>query len=97
MGKAKELESIFIEILNQNSKNTITECIYQHPCMDPAEFNDVYFHNVLEKLSNEYKTVVLMGKFNRDLLKYDTDIDSTTFLDKIALVFSFLTFHLHLD
>ena len=48
MYKTKELESIFIEILNQNSKNTITGCIYQHhPCMDPAEFNDAYLLYVL--------------------------------------------------
>ena len=36
--QTKELESNFIEILNQNSKSTIIGCIYQHPCMDPAEF-----------------------------------------------------------
>ena len=41
MYKAKELESIFTEILNQNSKNTIIGCICQHPCRDPIEFNDV--------------------------------------------------------
>ena len=44
--------------------------------MDSAEFNDVYLHDVLEKLSNENKTVVLVGNFNIDLLKYDSDIDS---------------------
>ena len=37
MYKTKELESIFIEILNQTSKSTIIGCIYQHPSMDPAE------------------------------------------------------------
>ena len=59
-----------------NSKNTIIGCIYQQPWMDSTEFNDVYLHDVLEKLSNENKTVVLMGNFNIDLLKYDSDIDS---------------------
>ena len=83
MYKIKELESIFIEILHQNSKNTIIGCIYQHPCMDPAEFNNVYLHHVLEKLSNEIKTVVLMSNFNIDLLKYDSNIDSSIFLDKM--------------
>ena len=71
MYKAKELESISIETLNQNSKNTIIGCIYRHPCMGPTEFNNVYLHDVLEKLSNENKAVVLMGDFNIDLLKYD--------------------------
>ena len=51
--------------------------------MDPAEFNYVYHHDVLEKLSKEYKTLVLMGNFNIDLLKYDSNIDSSTFLDKM--------------
>ena len=51
--------------------------------MDPAEFNDVYHHDVLEKLSNKYKTLVLMGNFNIDLLKYDSNIDLSTFLDKM--------------
>ena len=51
--------------------------------MDPAEFNDVYLHDVLEKLSNEIKTAVLMDDFNIDLLKYDSDIDSFTFLGKM--------------
>ena len=35
---------------------------------------------VLEKLSNENKTVVLMGDFNIDILKYGSNIDSSTFL-----------------
>ena len=83
MYKAKELESNFIEILMQNSKNTIIGCIYQHPCMDPGEFNGVHPHDVLEKLSNENKTVILMADFNVDLLKYDSNIDSSTFLYKM--------------
>ena len=87
MYKIKEPESIFIKILHQNSKNTIIGCIYQHPCKDPAEFNNVYLHDVLEKLSNEIKTVVLMGNFNIDLLKYDSNIDSSIFLDKMCSSF----------
>ena len=51
--------------------------------MDTTEFNHVYRHDMLEKLSNENKTVVLMGDFNIDLLKYDSNTDSSTFLDKM--------------
>ena len=36
--------------------------------------------DVLEKPSNENKTVVLMGDFNIDILKYGSNIDSSTFL-----------------
>ena len=94
MYKAKELESIFIEILNQNSKNTVIGCIHPHPCMDPAEFNDVYLNDVLEKLSNENKTVVLKGNFNVDLLKYNSNIDSSIFLDKMysSFVLPYISF-----
>ena len=51
--------------------------------MDPTESNDVYLHDVLEKLSNENKSVVLMGNFNIDFLTYDSNIDPSNFLDKM--------------
>ena len=38
--KPKELESIFIEIINETSKNTIVGCIYSHPILSISEFND---------------------------------------------------------
>ena len=40
--KEKELESIFIEILQKTSKNVIIGYIYRHPCMHPKEFNDLF-------------------------------------------------------
>ena len=46
-------------------------------------------HDMLEKLSNENKTVALMSDFNIDLLKYESDIDSFNFLDK-----TYSSFHL---
>ena len=49
--------------------------------MDLAEFNDIYPHDVLEKLSNENKTVILISDFNTDFLKYDSNIDSSTFVE----------------
>ena len=51
--------------------------------MDPTESNDVYLHDVLQKLSNENKSVVLMGNFNIDFLTYDSNIDPSNFLDKM--------------
>ena len=81
--KKKELESTFIEITNPNNKNIIVGCIYRHPCMDPSEFNDFYLHDLLQKLSNENKQIILMGDFNIDILKYDNNSDSATFLDNM--------------
>ena len=53
--------------------------------MNPTEFIDIYISELLRKNSKEDKTVVLMGDFNIviDLLKYDTNTDSTTFLDSV--------------
>ena len=39
------------------------------------------FQELLQKMSKEDKTIVLLGDFNIDLLKYDTNKDSTAFLD----------------
>ena len=79
--KSKEVESIFIEIINKKERNTIIRCIYRHPCMDTREFNDTFLQNNLEKLSYENKDIILMGNFNIDILKYDTNNNSTAFLD----------------
>ena len=69
--KYKELESVFIEIINRKGKNTIVGCIYRHPCMEVTEFNDVFLQNILEKLSYENKEIIIMGDFNIDILKYN--------------------------
>ena len=49
--------------------------------MHPSEFKDIYLKDLLENLSHENKTIVMMGDFNIDLLKYDTEKDSADFLD----------------
>ena len=38
--KKRELESVFIEIIQKNSKNMVVGCIYRHPCMQHSEFDD---------------------------------------------------------
>ncbi len=73
MYKACELESVFVEIINEGKKNTIYGCIYRHPSMDIQEFNKNYFENFLRNLSTENKTIYLLGDFNIDLLEIDSD------------------------
>ena len=51
--------------------------------MEVTEFNDVFLQNILEKLSYENKEIIIMGDFNIDILKYDTNSDSATFLDNM--------------
>ena len=49
--------------------------------MELLEFNGDYFTNLLDNLSSENKTVVLLGDFNADLLKYDQNSNISDFLD----------------
>ena len=41
--------------------------------------------DLLQKGSIANKTIMLMGNFNIDLLKYDTNADSRVFLDLVFL------------
>ena len=75
--KKKEFESIFIEFVNSKGKNLTIGCIYWHPSMRPTEFIDIYISKLLWKFKKD-KTIVSIGYFNIDLLKYDTNTDSTT-------------------
>ena len=79
--KSKEFESILTEIINKKESNTIIGFIYRHPCMDAREFSATYLQNTLGKLSYGNKDIILMGDFNIDILKYDTNNDSPAFLD----------------
>ena len=82
--KSKEIESIYIEIIKRNQKNIIVGCIYKHPHMEAYEFNHCYMDVLSEKLLKEKnKEVILMGDFNIDLLKYETNNNSSEFLDII--------------
>ena len=73
MYKSKELESVFIEILNEGKKNQIYACIYRHPCMDLDIFNEQYLSKIMNILDKEKKLCYLMGDFNVDLLKAEND------------------------
>ena len=49
--------------------------------MDAREFNYTFLQITLEKRSYKNKDIILMGDFNIDVLKYDTNNDSAAFLD----------------
>ena len=84
MKKEKELESIFIEILQKTSENVIIRCIYRHPCMHPKEFIDVFLKSLTERLTKENnKEVILLGDFNIDLIKSNSNANASDFLDVI--------------
>ena len=79
--KEKEIESIFIEILQKTSKNIIIACIYRHPCMHPKEFNDLFLKSLTKRLTKENKKeVILLGDFNNDLIKSNSNANALEFL-----------------
>ena len=47
--KSKELESIFIEMINKKGKNTIAGCIYKHSKLSIDDFNNHFLSPMFEK------------------------------------------------
>ena len=72
-----DFESTFIEIILPNKKNLILGCIYRHPSsnINISQFNDRYIEPLLQKITMENKICVLMGDFNINLLKIDSQND----------------------
>ena len=73
MYKSKELESIFIDIINEKGKNTNVGCIYKHPKLAIDEFSNRFLSPMLEKVSFANKEVFLMADFNIILLNYESN------------------------
>ena len=66
-------ESVFVEIIQVDSKNIDIGCIYKHSCMQQSEFSYEYLKPLSEKLISENKEVKLLGDFNINLLKCDSE------------------------
>lgn len=77
-----EVESLFIEIQSSSSfggKNVIIGCIYRPPDTDVSIFNDV-LSSTIELISNKGRVCILLGDFNIDILKSESNL-STEFLN----------------
>ena len=61
ISQIKQLESTFIEIVNENRKNTIVGCIYKHPNMAITEFISDFLEPLLSKISLEKKKSYSLG------------------------------------
>ena len=81
--KPFHLETIFVEIIFQKKSNIIVGCIYKHPCMSVTEFNDI-ISPVLQQISTENKTIILLGDFNIDLIQCSTDIKTSEFFNLVS-------------
>ena len=68
-------ESTFIEIIIPNKKNIVAGCIYRHPSSSISieKFIKKYLDPILQKLSTGNKICTLMGDFNINLLKSETN------------------------
>ena len=82
--KPKQLESVFIEICNENKKNIIIGNLYRHPSMKLNDFNENFLDPLMEELSTKDKSVYLMGDFNIDLMKIDIDNNTSIFFDSMT-------------
>ena len=72
--QAKEIESIFIEVINKKSSNNIVGVIYRHPTSSESEFTETHVRNLMHKLSIEKnKNVFITGDFNIALLKISSN------------------------
>ena len=82
--KSNELDSVFIEIVTPKKNNIIIGSIYRHPSMELQEFNDNYLNPLLDKITEENKKIFIMGDFNVDLMKTDTDFNTSQFFDTMT-------------
>ena len=79
--KSKELESLFIEIINPKESNDIVGVIYRHPCMNANSFVDDHLKGIVDKISFENKKVFIAGDFNFNLLNVGAHSDTYDFFD----------------
>ena len=82
--KKLDLESTFVEILNQKGKNIVVGVIYKHPKMGINEFIGQYLYKLFDITSNENKHLILLGDFNINLLNFKKDNDTGSFIDTMT-------------
>ena len=82
--KSKILESTFAEIDLPKQSNIIVGSIYKHPSLNISEFDCNYIQPLLDKISKENKTIILLGDFNINLLHSSTDPNISNFLDTLG-------------
>ena len=78
-----EFQFIKIQECKGKPKTVILGNVYRSPSKTPEKFNKFY-ENILQKLdTNRYahKIKVIVGDFNQDLIKHDSDNDCQTLID----------------
>ena len=79
-------ESVFIELIIPNKKNMIIGCIYRHPSSSISieQFSSEIIDSMLDKITSENKTCILLGDLNIDLLKSDDREDINMFYNNLS-------------
>ncbi|XP_057298769.1 uncharacterized protein LOC130629535 [Hydractinia symbiolongicarpus] len=78
MYQYKYLKSSFAEMILPNTTNLI---VGRHPCMSTNSFNRDFLKPLLNKVSIEKKQILLLGDFNKNLLKLNEDAELSAFID----------------
>ena len=82
--ESKELESVFIEIVNAKKANVIVGVIYRHP-MEMDIFNKDELELLLSKLNHKNnKNIHIAGDFNFDMLKVNLHDETSIFFNKMC-------------
>ena len=80
--KPKQLDSTFVELVNNNHKNIIG-CTDKHTTLDNQDFLYCYMLPLFYKLSFENKEIMLHGNFTNNLLHFNTDRKIPQFVEEM--------------
>ena len=79
-----DIESLSIEIINDQSKNIIFNVVYRPPDEDLNK-SETFFRNILSENNKANKTLFLAGDFNINILDYEKKVKVKKF--KILSIF----------
>ena len=75
--KPKEIESKFVNVIENKKKNVVIDCIYKHPKVPIKEFLNHFWNPFLLNFLFLKREIILMGDFNINLLNCNTDKDTS--------------------
>ena len=70
-----------IKSFNTNQKNMMIGCVYKHLQHKVNDFTKNHLLSLLDQLSNENKDIMIIGDFNINLINYNDDKNTVTFLN----------------
>ena len=76
-------ESTFVELKGKKKKNLIVGCIYRHHC-EPEVFVNGFLKRILNEIGKTKKNCAILGDFNIDLSKYESEESSRDFYDTFS-------------